>query len=82
MDDLLTEGKIILALLAALIVVFGIDSAVSKIRKRTRDSKGSKTEKRQNKKKENKVGRCILVLAVPPIQISFAKPAQTGIIIR
>ncbi len=37
MDDLLTEGKIILALRAALIVVFGIDSAVSKIRKRTRD---------------------------------------------
>ncbi len=30
MDDLLTDGKIILALRAALIVVFGIDSAVAK----------------------------------------------------
>ena len=63
MDDLLTEGKIILALRAGLIVVFGIDSAVSKIRKRTRED-------------------VFLCWPSPLIQIPFAKPAQTGIIIR
>ena len=37
MDDLLTDGKIILALRAALIVVFFFFFLVAKIRKRTRD---------------------------------------------